>query len=213
MHGFRLGRRGIEARLSTSERAALARLLGQLDELLGEAAPEAWSPDVPAPDPDAPDGSTPPVGNEPGPPDMASGDSLDAVVGWSAGSSRAPSAPALARLLPDGYGGDDPEAAAEFRRYTEPELRSGKRAAARAALAGLAEAGEGPLRLDGEAARIWLAALNDVRLVLGTRLGVTEETYDELRQLQPDDPRYPPLAAYDWLTYLQETLVSAVARD
>ncbi|MDP9418193.1 MAG: DUF2017 domain-containing protein [Actinomycetota bacterium] len=112
-------------------------------------------------------------------------------------STSAPDDPVLARLFPDAYR-DDPEAAADFRRYTERGLRQTKRANAARALASLA----GPRDLDGDDARAWLAALNDMRLALGTGLGVTEDMDPPL-----DDPRF---AVYDYLTWLQETLVQAL---
>jgi len=116
-----------------------------------------------------------------------------------------PSDPVLARLFPDAYR-DDREAAAEFRRYTQMGLRDGKREAARTVLESLGEPGS-DIMLDEERAQVWLRALNDVRLALGTRLDITEEWYEEVQELDPQDPRTPMYAAYDWLTMLQESLV------
>jgi hypothetical protein len=113
--------------------------------------------------------------------------------------------PVLARLFPDAYGDDD-KASAEFRRYTEVGLRDGKRANAELVLRTLGEGGD--IVLDAEQAQAWLRALNDLRLALGTRLDVTEDTP---RLLDADDPRSAPFAAYDWLTYLQESLVDAIS--
>jgi predicted Zn-dependent protease len=119
-----------------------------------------------------------------------------------------PDDPVLARLFPDAYR-EDGEAAGEFRRYTEMGLRDGKREAARTVLTALKDAG-GDILLDQERAQIWLRALNDVRLALGTRLDISEEWYEEAEQLDPRDPRTPMFAAYDWLTMLQEGLVRAL---
>jgi hypothetical protein len=119
-----------------------------------------------------------------------------------------PDDPVLARLFPDGYG-DDPEAAGEFRRYTEPGLRSGKVAAARTVLATLPGTG-GRVRLSPGDAEAWLRSLNDVRLALGVLLGITEDYERELGDVDPADPRSAYLQVYDWLTYLQETLVRAL---
>ena len=88
-------------------------------------------------------------------------------------ATAAPEDKALARLFPDGYT-DDPEASADFRRYTEPGLRDAKREAARVALATIEEQG-GKRVLTAEESEAWLRALNDMRLVLGERLGVTED--------------------------------------
>jgi hypothetical protein len=122
-------------------------------------------------------------------------------------NSEAPDDPVLARLFPDGYR-DDPESAGEFRRYTESSLRDGKREAAETVLATVRNPGE--ITLDGDQARAWLRALNDVRLALGTRLEITEESYERMDELDWDDPRFPMFSMYDWLTFLQESLVQAL---
>lgn len=114
--------------------------------------------------------------------------------------------PVLARLFPDAYS-DDNEAASDFRRYTEDELRQGKRANAETILGALPEA-NGRITLGPQDAHAWMKALNDVRLALGTRLGVTEENYDTL--VQGDDSRSAALHLYDWLGGLQESLVQAL---
>ena len=64
--------------------------------------------------------------------------------------------------------------------------------------------GGGQVRADAEQADAWLAALNDVRLALGTALDVSEDMPDEL---PPDDPRAAHLGVYHWLTYVQDGLV------
>ena len=124
------------------------------------------------------------------------------------GPAAPPEDPVLARLLPDAYG-DDPEAAGDFRRYTEQGLRSGKVAAAQTVLATL-PAGGGRVRLAAGDAEAWLRSLNDVRLALGVVLGITEDYERELSELDPEDPREAYLHIYDWLTFLQETLVRAL---
>ena len=140
--------------------------------------------------------------------DDADPDPLVALVGLSSGPVTAPEDPALARLLPDAYG-DDREAADEFRRYTEADLRAGKRAGAGTVLATLAPltGRGGRLSLDREQADAWLGCLNDLRLVLGTRLGVTEQT--EL-DAPDDDPRAQALHVYGWLGWLQESLLGCL---
>ena len=64
-------------------------------------------------------------------------------------------------------------------------------------------------RLDEEQLAAWCGALNDLRLVLGEQLGVTEDMYD--RPVPADDPRAPALALYGWLTWLQGHVVEALA--
>ena len=140
--------------------------------------------------------------------EAADADPLAAMVGLSDGPVARPDDPALARLLPDAYGDDD-AAATEFRRFTEGDLRAGKRAAATvllATLAPLADTG-GRLVLDRDEVDAWLGCLNDLRLVLGTRLEVTEET-----DVVPDgdDPRSHALQVYGWLGWLQESLLSCI---
>ena len=142
-----------------------------------------------------------------GPEDDVEQDPLAAAVGIGTATSL-PEDPALARLFPDGYT-DDPEASADFRRYTETSLREAKREAARTALASLGEPGQRQV-LTVEQAEAWLRALNDARLVLGQRLGITEEWDELIESLEEDDPRLGPLWAYDRLTYLQESLVQAL---
>lgn len=132
-------------------------------------------------------------------------DPLAAVVGITEGEVRRPDDPVLARLFPDAYR-DDPAAAEDFRRYTEGELRTGKRDSTRALLASLPSGG-GRLVLDEATAVSWLAVLNDLRLALGTRLSVTEDEPEPAL----DDPRRGPLAVYGWLGWLQETLVETLS--
>ena len=117
-----------------------------------------------------------------------------------------PDDPVLARLFPDAYR-EDADAAHEFRRFTEAGLRDRKRQDAQVVLDGLRP---GEVILDDEQAHAWLRVLNDVRLALGTRLDITEEFSDQIADLGIDDPRYPMFAIYDWLTFLQESLVRAL---
>jgi len=134
-------------------------------------------------------------------------DELAAQLGLS-DNAELPSDPILARLLPDAYA-DDADAA-EFRRYTEVGLRSGKVAAAQTVLATLPADG-GRIRLKTEDAQAWLRALNDVRLSLGVVLGVTDDFDEQMDDLQADDPRAAYVGVYQWLGYLQESLVEALA--
>ncbi|MEP7022785.1 MAG: DUF2017 domain-containing protein [Actinomycetota bacterium] len=139
--------------------------------------------------------------------DVSTGD-LEAELGLS-DAAELPDDPILARLLPDAYNGD-PEAAGEFRRYTEVGLRDGKVAAAMTVLETLPEKG-GRVRLTEADAQAWLRALNDVRLALGVRLGVTEEFGSDTSGLDPADPRSAYIWIYHWLAYLQESLVDALS--
>ena len=136
-------------------------------------------------------------------------DPLAAMVGLTDGPVAPPEDPALARLLPDAYADDD-RAAADFRRFTEQDLREGKRAGAGTVLATLAPLLDrgGRLTLDRDQVDAWLGTLNDLRLVLGTRLEVTEDT--EL-EVPGDDPHAQALLVYGWLGWLQESLLSCIS--
>ncbi|MFF9215745.1 DUF2017 domain-containing protein [Streptomyces viridosporus] len=161
----------------------------------------------------------------PGPAEDASGDPLAEL--FAEGPSEPPSDPVLRRLFPDAYSGPGQPASgkeaeeqraysAEFRRYTENDLRAGKRENALAVIRSLDElvpAGEdgAVLELAPEESRRWLGALNDLRLAIGSRLEISdEEDSDLLLHLSDEDPRKPMVMAYLWLGALQETLVSTL---
>jgi hypothetical protein len=143
-------------------------------------------------------------------------DPLEEMVGLSPGAAR-PDDPALQRLLPDAYRphGDLDDAAAEaasaeFRRFTDADLRAGKRARCDAVLESLASLdGGGRLRLDRDACDAWLGFLTDVRLVLGVRLDVRDD--DGPAPVDDDDPRAQALEVYSWLGWVQESLIMNIA--
>lgn len=194
MGGFR-GRRkgGVTARFAPTYAGVIRALVSQVEELIA--------------DPADPGRAVPGAGRDAGGPGSPLAD-LEALLGNTGGAAAPPDDPVLARLLPDAYR-DDTEAAGEFRRFTEQELRSGKVAAAQTVLDTLPEEG-GRVELTEQDAQAWLRALNDVRLVLGVRLEITEDTAQRSQDLDPADPRSAYLWIYDWLTYLQETLVRAL---
>lgn len=180
VEGFRRARNGaVTVTFAHDESRVLQHVLAEMVELLGPSDED----DVPDQDP------------------------LAVAVGIGT-STRAPDDPALARLFPDGYS-DDPEASADFRRYTEPGLRESKLEALHTALRTLGGPGQ-RVTLTAAEADQWLRALNDTRLVLGERLGMTEEVEDLIDSLREDDPRLALFWVYDRLTYLQETLVQAL---
>ncbi|UOY03537.1 DUF2017 family protein [Blastococcus sp. PRF04-17] len=113
--------------------------------------------------------------------------------------------PVMARLLPVGHRGD-PELAADYRELTEASLRSGKAddlATVRASL----PSGGGEVRLDRDQAAAWLRTTNDLRLAMGTRLEITEDTEPPDEVTGEEDQQ---LAVYYWLTALQGSLVDAL---
>lgn len=139
-------------------------------------------------------------------PFAAEPDPLAAMVGIEADAER-PDDPALGRLFPDAYPDDD-EASGEFRRFTQKSLRDLKTAHAQTVLDALAVGGA-KVEVPRDDVQAWLGALNDVRLALGSRLGITEENHELFALLDEDDPVFALYSLYDWLTFLQETLVQA----
>jgi uncharacterized protein DUF2017 len=111
--------------------------------------------------------------------------------------------PAVGRLFPPGYA-DDPEASAEYRRLVRDDLLEGHLEALR-----VMEATLDARRLTEDQLVSWLGAVNDLRLVLGTKLDVTEESYE--REIPEDHPDAPGLALYFYLGWLEEQIVEALA--
>lgn len=122
--------------------------------------------------------------------------------------------PVVERLFPDMYP-DSPEDSAELRRYTEDDLRSAKLEQAALLLDTLEPEG-GEVRLTEEQAEMWLRTLTDVRVALGLRLAVTDDTDIEVELdnevlRAPTSVRVGQLSVYAYLTYLQESLVAALS--
>lgn len=107
---------------------------------------------------------------------------------------------ALRRLFPPAYS-DDEEKNAEYSRLMHDDLRKG-RIASLTVLEESATASE----LTEEQMLGWMGALNDIRLFLGTRLGVTED----MHEVPDDDPRASMFAVYHFLSLLQEEVIDAL---
>jgi len=189
--GFSPGRRGrILGVFSPLEAELLRTLVSQVVELVRDEAPERKTSDDP----------------------------LESLLDLEGPLSR-PEDPVLARLLPDAYS-DDEDAAGEFRRFTERTLRDQKAEQGRlvitdleqAGLTGEVDADDEPIELDlaAEQSQVWLRCLTDVRLALATRLGVEQDDEEYWESLPDDDPRAYMHDVYDWLGYVQETLVQAL---
>ncbi len=133
-------------------------------------------------------------------------DELAELTGMTTGPATPPEDRVLARLLPD-FSRDDEGLSRGMRSLHEPELLAAKDAAVGVVLETCPVHG-GRVRLTPEQAAAWLSALNDVRLALGTTLDVSDDMPDEL---PPDDPRASHLPVYHWLTWMQESLIQAVA--
>ncbi|CAN5337620.1 DUF2017 domain-containing protein [soil metagenome] len=186
-------RGGLYAVFEENEARMIVNLVGQVVELLADrTTPEESSPDP-----------------------------LAAMVGMS-GPIMPPEDPVLQRLLPDAYR-DDPEEAMEFRRLSERSLSSAKMMNAELVMGSLQEGGLDIDRVetDTQSARIevelndievqaWLRSLTDVRLAVAVRLGINDEE-DLMLLAQSDDEAISTMVdVYEWLGYVQETLVSAL---
>jgi len=157
--------------------------------------------------------------NERAEPAAPTGDAFDAMMAEFSGATTIPEDPVLARLFPTAYPGDE-ESAADFRRFTEGGLRDGKASAAGAIIDTLEDAGLPPeLTQDGlvidvelthAEAETWMRAFTDIRLALATRLGVEAGDEDYWHSLPDDDPRAQAHDIYEWVGYLQETVVEAL---
>ncbi|MXG88378.1 DUF2017 family protein [Nocardioides flavescens] len=147
-------------------------------------------------------------------------DPFEALMDFT-GPTTEPDDPVLQRLFPTAYP-DDEEAASEFRRYTEGGLRDGKAAAAVTVIETLEDAGLPPeltedglmidVELDEPTAETWMRSFTDVRLALATRLEVEDGDEEYWESLPDDDPRAQAHEIYDWVGYLQETLVMALSK-
>lgn len=111
--------------------------------------------------------------------------------------------PSLVRLFPPAYA-DDKEADDEYGTLVRDEILEGKLDAL-----GTVETTLDAERLDERELLAWLDALESLRLVLGTQLDVTEETY--AHELDPSHPLAPALALYGYLSWLQEQAVEALS--
>ncbi|WP_418908992.1 DUF2017 domain-containing protein [Glutamicibacter endophyticus] len=188
--GFRNTARGIAGSLPSAERALLGKLFGDVIELLtGRQEVHALDDEV---------------------------DPLYALTGMRPSDAQlpVPSDPAVHRLLPDAS--QDPEVAAEFRRLTEADLLSEK----------LGRLREGQLLLESEKvlfgdtaqATRFAQALNDVRLVLATRLDIEDEADAErigqildAAEVQTQED-YLALV-YNLVSWLQDSLMSALLNE
>lgn len=157
--------------------------------------------------------------------DDAPRDELTELTGLRSGPSTAPDDPALARLLPDFYRpkpdeADEVDLNGALRSLHEPQIIDAKLAAGAVVLQTVPEGG-GRITLTPEQADAWLSSLNDVRLSIGVELGLRsgpagepgepDGPYDDPgQQLAPDDPHYAQYSLYQWLTWMQDSLIQAL---
>ncbi len=117
--------------------------------------------------------------------------------------------PSLTRLFPTAYA-DDPERDAGYQALVRDELLE-KRFASLDVLEATIDAADGHRELSGDELSAWMRALNDLRLVLGTRLDVTED--DDAGDIDPSDPDAPAWAIYHYLAMLLTFVGDALADD
>ncbi|MFC7723715.1 DUF2017 domain-containing protein [Nocardioides sp. GCM10028917] len=157
--------------------------------------------------------------NERAEPAAPTADAFDAMTAEFSGATTIPEDPVLARLFPTAYPHDE-ESAADFRRFTESGLRDGKASAAGSIIDTLEDAGLPPeltedglvidVELTHAEAEAWMRAFTDIRLALATRLGVEAGDEHYWHSLPDDDPRAQAHDIYEWVGYLQETVVEAL---
>jgi hypothetical protein len=225
MSSLRISKDGeIEATFTTQECQVLINLTEQLLELLGESAIHYKM-------------------------DANIEDSLMNLMGIS-GNDAPPDDPVLRRLLPDAY--EEKEEAAEFRRYTEAGLREKKRAHALLIHETIIRSDEESesssqfedsiavkddevrlavsiIKIRREDSDAWLSGLNDLRLALAVRLGISDEFGKAAKTNLNDgdngnkesstarfdlmldsDPMKPVYAVYSWLGWLQQSLLEVL---
>jgi hypothetical protein len=186
----------ITTRFSEYEVTLLASLIDQLIEVVAEGEPDDL---VEEPAPADPFEAWDRELSEPAPPPAEP-------------VAEAPD-PVLGRLFPDAYP-DDPNASADFRRFTQRELRSKKVTEARFVLERLVETqgGSHDIAIPLDEVDIWLRTLTGLRLAVAIRLGISDASdADEVAGLDDSDPRAFMASVYDWLGFAEETLVSALS--
>jgi hypothetical protein len=187
---FKRVRAGVRIKLDPVEAAVLEQVIRELTEIIG--APAGSEPDAG------------PVDDQAWARELGLGDLAD-LHGSRAPDPEPPDDPVRARLFPDGYR-DDPDAARDFRRFTEDDVRAVKADHAATLISSLPEGG-GTAVLDDEQVAAWLGGLNDARLALGTALEVDENTQYEVAGLEAGTPRAQRLLVYHWLGELQSALL------
>jgi hypothetical protein len=111
----------------------------------------------------------------------------------------------MRRLYPPAYVDEDnARAEADYRQMVGGVLENHHRQA----LETLIETAEAET-LSAEELNGWLAAVGTIRLVLGTRLDVSED----MAEPEGDDPRLPEFALYQLLSVIQEAIIEVLTAD
>ena len=114
--------------------------------------------------------------------------------------------PVHQRLFPDAYRNDE-EGSRAYRALVGRDLAGAKLEALDALEGSLAPRGE-TADVSTDVAAAWLRVLTDMRLAIGTRMGVTEDLM--ARDLDPEDDDAPAMMVLHWLGWLQETMLEAL---
>lgn len=225
----RIGRDRFRLRLSAEEIALLRSLPEQLRSVLAGSAtsgdePEGLRGDATAGPGDATAGPRDPGAwprdPKPGPGDPTAGpDPWDVssaspgAPGGLGGPGGAGDDPVLERLFPRAYlEPEDVDRDAEYQRLVREDLLDAKLANLDVVTSTL-DRGTVSLRrwivdLTEDEAGAWLGALNDLRLALGVRLGITEDFDGDI---DPSNPQAPALNVLSYLGWLEENLVDALS--
>ena len=113
--------------------------------------------------------------------------------------------PVLERLFPSAY--EDEANEQSYRALIGEDLVSYKLEALNAVSESLGKR-ESDITLDGDALAMWLASLTDLRLAIGTRLAVDEDTMSA--DIDPHDPNAQALSLLHWLGWIQEGLLRTI---
>lgn len=113
--------------------------------------------------------------------------------------------PVVARLFPDAY--EDERDRAAYRELVDDELRAAKLSAVATVERGLEEPG-GTVTLGDDDAEAWLTFANDVRLAIGTRLGVDEDAM--AADVAPGGPDADAFLVLHWLAWVQESILEVM---
>ena len=110
------------------------------------------------------------------------------------------------RLFPRAYEEDEDEET--FRDLVADDLATAKLDAVKIVRDALGPSGPSNLALGPDDISTWLRLLTDLRLAIGVRLDVTEETMSE--EIDPDDPNAPAFAVMHWLGWLQGSILERI---
>jgi hypothetical protein len=110
------------------------------------------------------------------------------------------------RLFPDAY--ESPEDESAFREIVGDDLRRHKLDALTDVRSALGKRGAATITLSEGDPGTWLTVLTDMRLAIGTKLGVTEESMSQ--DLELDRHTNSSMVVLHWLGWMQESILQAI---